>query len=124
MTPPPDTALHLALRCLTLHRAACRHDHHARAAETALAHWARACALPFITATRSAHPRARELRHHLRAAARARRRRDRLVTALTTARAASLHAARAKLCVARLFIDNTPAATLLASLARDLRRLR
>ncbi|ANP45996.1 hypothetical protein [Candidatus Viadribacter manganicus] len=124
MTPPPDAALHLALRALAHHRAARHHDHHSRATEVALAHWARARAISLSRATRSQHPLAQELRQHLRTAVRARRQRDRLLPALAAARAASLHAARAKLCVARLFVDNTRAATLLASLARDLRRLR
>ena len=122
--PRPGTALHLARRCLAHHRAALRHDDHARAAEVALAHWARARAISLSRATRSQHPLAQELRQLLRSAARARRIRDRLVTALAAARATSLPAARAKLCVARLFVDDTHAATLLHSLARDLRRLR
>lgn len=120
---PPDPALHLALRALACHRAALHHDRHARVAEQALALRARAHALRFITATRAAHPLAKHLRHHLRDATRARRQRDRLLPALATARAASLTGMRAKLSVARRFVDDTPAAALLHSLARDLRRL-
>ncbi|UPT63441.1 MAG: hypothetical protein M0D54_02430 [Hyphomonadaceae bacterium JAD_PAG50586_4] len=120
-----DAALRLALRALTLHRAALHHDRHARVTEHALAHWARAHNLPFVTACRSQHPLAKQLRAHLRTATRTRRRRDQLLPTLAATPATSIQAARAKLCVARLFIDDdTPAATLLHSLARDLRHLR
>ena len=123
--PTHDAALHCALRCLTCHRAARHHDRHARGTEHALAHWARAHNLPFVTACRSAHPLAKDLRAHLHAATRTRRQRDRLLPTLAATPASTARAARAKLLVAHCFLDaDTPAAALLHSLARDLRRLR
>lgn len=116
----PDTAR----RCLAHHRAALHHDRHARVTEHALAHWARAHNLPFVTACRSQHPLAKQLRAHLHHATRTRRRRDQLLPTLAATPATSIQAVRAKLAVARRFVDDTPAATLLHSLARDLRHLR
>lgn len=122
--PPHDPALRLALRALTCQRAALRHDRRTRRTETTLAHWARARSIPLTRAARTQHPLAKQLRQHLRAAARARRQRDHLLPALAAARAFSVHATRAKLRVALIFVYDTPVAPLLDSLAHDLRRLR
>lgn len=82
--PPHDAALRLALRALTWQRAALRYDRRARRTESTLAHWARARAIPLSRATRTQHPLAKQLHQHLRAAARARRQRDRLLPALAS----------------------------------------
>lgn len=122
VTPGGDDALKLALRCLTHYRAALRHDRRARRTETTLARWARAHKLSLVRATRTRHPLAQELHQHLRAAARARRQRDRLLPALAATPATTPTGFRAKLRVALIFVDpGTPAATLLDSLAHDLR---
>lgn len=127
-TPPsdtaPDTAHRIALHCLALHRAALTHDRRARDAETALADWARAHALSLTAAYHTRHAHAAALRTHLRAAVRARHRRNQLLAPLAATRATTLIGLRAKLRAALCFIDDTPVAALLHSFARDLRRLR
>lgn len=119
-----DPAHRIALRALALHRAALRHDHHARNAETALADWARANTISLTAAHRTRHAYATALRAHLRGATSARYGRNQLLALLTATRATTLLGLRAKLRAALCFIDDAPIAALLHSLARDLRRLR
>lgn len=110
----------LALRCFALHRAVLRHDRSVRETERALALWARGHAISLRAATRSAHPRAKQLSAHLRQAARTRRKRDQSQMRLAATRATDARAVRAKLMIA-LTLDAPAAARLLRSALRDLR---
>lgn len=115
-----DPCFALALRCVTLHREVLRHDRNVRKAEQALALWARGHTISLRAATRSAHPLARQLRAHLRQAARTRRKRDQFQMRFAATRATDKRAIRAKLMIA-LTLDAPAAAPLLRSAVRDLR---
>lgn len=115
-----EPALTLALHCFEFQRAVLRHDRHASRAERAFALWARTHNISLRVAARFAHPLAKQLRQHLRQAARARRKRDKLQTALAATRATDTRAIRAKLVIA-LTLDTTAAAPLLRSALGDLR---
>lgn len=115
-----DPAFALALHCFALHCAVLRRDRNVRETERALALWARGHAISLRVATRSAHPLARQLRAHLRQAARTRRKRDQFQIRLAATRATDTRAFRAKLMIA-LTLDAPAAAPLLRSALRDLR---
>lgn len=117
-----DPALRLAIRYLGAERAMRRHEQASQQAEQALAEVARGADLALTIASRSSHPHAMRQRQCARRAARHRRTRDRLASALVVTAATTPAGMRAKVLVALLHIDDVRAAALLRSLVLDLRR--
>lgn len=119
-----DPALMAAAQAMLALRLIARHDRAARAAESALAKWARASDVSLLIATRSRHPKALALRHHLRQARRRRRDVRRTIDRLVVTAARTSRGARAKLRVALLIEREGDIQRLIRSASRDLRQRR